>query len=98
MTAKNQPSKPTKLPKPTKPPKRPPMPKVGLGEIVVVRDSEAGVHFGKLVDYDDDTNSAILMNARRVWQWAGALSVHGLAAYGCNDSGTKCDITCPPPR
>ena len=71
------------------------MKKVGLGEIVVVRDHDAGVHFGRLVDYDVAAKSARLEDARRIWQWAGALSVHGLAAYGCATEGTKCDASVP---
>jgi len=71
------------------------MKKIGLGETVVVRDSEAGVHFGTLNDYDVANTTAILTDARRIWQWAGALSVHGLAAYGCDEKGTKCDNPVP---
>ena len=51
-----------------------------LGKVVVVRTFSAGVHVGKLVDKNGD--EVMLENARRVWRWEGANTLHELSLNG----------------
>lgn len=51
-----------------------------LGKVVVVRTYAAGVHVGKVVDKDSD--EVMLENARRIWGWRGANTLHELALHG----------------
>lgn len=50
------------------------------GKYVIVRTVNAGCFAGTLVSRDG--SEARLENARRLWYWAGAASLSGLAAYG----------------
>jgi len=52
----------------------------------------AGVHFGRLAEFDAASKSATLTDARNVWYWRGAASCHGLAARGLDHEGSK---VCP---
>jgi hypothetical protein len=55
---------------------------------VIIRATNAGVFFGKLVKKTGD--EVILHDARRIWQWAGAASLSQLAAEGTkNPAGCK---------
>jgi len=56
-----------------------------IGRIVVVRDNDAGVHVGELEFANIPAKFARLKNARKIWEWEGALSVHGVAAKGIVD-------------
>jgi len=47
---------------------------------VIIRATNAGVFFGKLVKKTGD--EVTLHDARRIWQWAGAASLSQLAAEG----------------
>lgn len=58
-----------------------------LGKVVLVRDDKAGVHVGTLESVDG--KSCVLRNARKVWYWSGAASVHGIAAKGLNQRESK---------
>lgn len=60
-----------------------------IGQTVLVRDHRAGVHVGELVSLDLATKSCVLKNARKVWYWEGAASVHGIAAKGLSHTGSK---------
>ena len=63
-----------------------------VGHLVVVRDNMAGVHFGRLAEFDAASKSASIIDARKVWYWRGAASCHGLAARGLDHDGSK---VCP---
>ena len=47
---------------------------------VMVRSTNAGVFYGKLVSRDGDT--VVLKDSRRVWYWAGAATLSELANRG----------------
>jgi len=48
-----------------------------LGRAVVVRTYSAGVHVGNVVDKDGD--EVMLKDARRIWRWQGANTLHEIA-------------------
>ena len=47
---------------------------------VMVRSTNAGVFYGKVVSRDEDT--VVLKDSRRVWYWAGAATLSELANRG----------------
>ena len=53
-----------------------------LGTFVVVRTYSAGVHVGTLSAQDG--KNVTLTDARRVWRWHGANTLHELANVGCD--------------
>jgi len=53
------------------------------GQFVVVRTFSAGVHVGTLTAADG--KNVTLVNARRVWRWRGANTLHELALRGCDE-------------
>jgi hypothetical protein len=57
------------------------------GSLVLVRDDKAGVHVGTLVALSAE--AVTLSNARKVWYWTGAASVHGIAVRGLSQAGSK---------
>ena len=59
------------------------------GKIVLVRDNMAGIHVGELVSFDPANKTCELRNARKVWQWFGAGSCHGVAAHGLDTDRSK---------
>lgn len=50
------------------------------GKQVVVRTTSAGVHCGTLVSRKGQ--EVALKDARRIWSWSGALSLHEVSARG----------------
>jgi len=50
---------------------------------VVVRTRSAGVHVGTLVKHQG--REVELANARRVWRWRGANTLHELALHGASE-------------
>lgn len=60
------------------------------GKFVVVRTYSAGVHFGVLEEMEGQI--VRLSKARRLWQWAGALSLSEVAMDGINISGSKISV------
>lgn len=56
----------------------------------MIRTMGAGVHFGTLEEKEGQ--SVRLSNARRLWQWAGALSLSEVAAKGVTISGSKISV------
>jgi len=56
-------------------------------ELVLIRANSAGVHFGTLVSQKGQ--QVHLKNARRIWNWTGALSLSEIAAKGLNISNSK---------
>jgi hypothetical protein len=63
--------------------------KYHIGDPVIVRCRDAGVHCGILVDYYDRT--AILKNSRRMWKWWAEKehSLSGVARHGIRRSDSK---------
>ena len=59
--------------------------------LVVVRTYSAGVHCGTLSARKGQEVS--LVNARRIWSWSGALSLHEVAVRGI--SGGKVSVVVP---
>jgi len=56
---------------------------------VIVRCAQAGVFFGRLVDFDKVNACVRLTECRRLWHWDGAASLSELAV-----SGTKQPESC----
>lgn len=50
------------------------------GQYVVVRTYSAGVHVGELVSQQG--KEVTLKNARRIWSWQGAYTLHEIALAG----------------
>lgn len=55
-----------------------------IGKYVVVRTHSAGVHIGTLVQQSG--TAALLSNARRLWRWSGAVTLHEVAIHGVDRS------------
>jgi hypothetical protein len=47
---------------------------------VVIRTYSAGVHVGELESRDG--KEAVLTNARRIWSWKGANTLHEISLHG----------------
>lgn len=56
-------------------------------QLVVVRTYGAGVHIGKLVSQDGQT--VVLDDARRLWRWRGANTLHEVAQKGVATEYTR---------
>lgn len=57
------------------------------GKVVVVRTYSAGVHVGTLVSRKGQ--EIRLRDARRVWRWSGANTLHELALRGATEDWTR---------
>jgi len=55
--------------------------------IVIVRTYSAGVHVGRLVSLKG--TEVVLGDARRVWRWRGANTLHELSQRGADESWTR---------
>lgn len=51
-----------------------------LGEFAIVRTHSAGVHLGTLAEWSG--TCVILTNARRLWRWRGAYTLHEVSRAG----------------
>jgi hypothetical protein len=58
------------------------LPKLNTSNVVLVRCKSAGVFFGELESFTQNTGVIKLKNARRVWYWSGAASLSQLAVDG----------------
>lgn len=65
-----------------------------VGEFCILRTRSAGVHCGVLVEIAGTV--AVLRDARRVWRWRGANSLHELSQQGAAQEWTR--ISEPVPR
>jgi len=54
---------------------------------VIVRTYSAGVHFGRLVRYTGQ--EVVLSDARRIWRWRGANTLHELSIHGAAEEWTR---------
>lgn len=57
------------------------------GEFVLIRTRDAGVHCGVLAEYGD--GCVLLRDARRIWRWRGANTLHELALRGAANDYTR---------
>lgn len=58
-----------------------------IGEKVLIRTINAGVHYGTLVERNDKI--VLLSNAKRIWSWSGAFSLNEIAMVGLDKNGSK---------
>lgn len=58
-----------------------------IGEFVIVRTYSAGIHCGTLAE--SNGTAALLTDARRVWRWRGANSLHELSLNGAAKDWTR---------
>lgn len=56
-------------------------------KLVVVRTYGAGVHIGKLVSQRGQ--EVVLADARRLWRWRGANTLHEVASKGVSQDHTR---------
>ena len=63
------------------------------GKEVIVRCRDAGVHIGELVEGSVKGRSLELRNARRLWKWAGALTLNEVSQNGVD---RKNSMICKP--
>jgi hypothetical protein len=60
-----------------------------IGEYVIIRTYSAGVHLGFLSSYNETSKDAVLVNARMLWSWQGALALSDVASQGINFEKSK---------
>lgn len=52
-----------------------------IGKFCIVRTYSAGVHCGTLIE---SAGTAVrLTDARRIWRWQGAFTLHEMSIHGC---------------
>ena len=56
-------------------------------EYVIVRTDSAGVHVGVLGPKSGE--EVVLTEARRVWYWQGAKTLHEMSLHGLKEKGSK---------
>ena len=54
----------------------------GKAPAVIVRTCSAGVHYGHLVEQSADGKRVVLIQAKRIWSWKGANTLHEIALRG----------------
>lgn len=61
-----------------------------IGEFVLIRARSAGVHFGTLRRFEiaGEIATAELTQARRLWHWKGARTLHEVSLHGVKE-GSK---------
>lgn len=59
---------------------------------VLVRTYSAGVHIGEL--FSREGKEIVLLNARRIWSWKGANTLHEISLRGVG-AGSKISETIP---
>lgn len=64
-----------------------------IGRQVLVRTYSAGVHFGTLESRNREEGR--LANARRIWSWNGANTLHEIALRGVNVAESKISEAVP---
>jgi len=60
-----------------------------IGKYCVIRTYSAGVHVGELVSHSGAEVG--LKNARRIWRWKGANTLHEIALRGVGDGSRVSD-------
>lgn len=61
-------------------------------KLVTIRTYSAGVHVGELVSRNG--KEIVLRNARRVWSWSGALSLHEVSTRGITGGKISVAVDC----
>lgn len=56
---------------------------------VLIRTRDAGIHCGDLCDKNLNEGWVRLDNARRIWRWRGANTLHELALNGAEEDYTR---------
>lgn len=56
-----------------------------INKKVIIHCAYAGVFYGTIANYDDQTKTAELHNCRRIWYWDGACSLSQLAVEGTKE-------------
>ena len=64
-----------------------------IGQHVVLRTENAGVHIGTLVSLTQ--GAAVVSGSRRLWYWKGAFSLSEVAAKGVEKKGTRMALEIP---
>jgi hypothetical protein len=65
---------------------------IKLGDYVLVRTATAGVHVGTLASIDASAKVVTLTDARIVWYWAGAFTLHAIAEEGLDSQESKLSV------
>ena len=60
-----------------------------IGEFVLVRTRNAGVHCGELAEWSQQGTAIRLTNARRIWRWRGANTLNELSLHGAERAWTR---------
>lgn len=63
-----------------------------INKKVIIRTNRAGVFYGTLAEYDEQTRTAEIHNCRRLWYWRGACSISQLATDGVKEP-RQCKFT-----
>ena len=61
-----------------------------IGKYVVVRTYSAGVHIGVL--QTQNGKEVTLKDARRIWSWNGAFTLHAVATKGIKSGNLSCVV------
>ena len=64
-----------------------------IGQHVLLRTRNAGVHIGTLVSLS--CGDAVISGVRRLWYWKGAFSLSEVAAKGVEKKGTRMALEIP---
>ena len=72
---------------------KPDIVRVRLSTITLVRTYSAGVHFGTVIEHTG--KNVTLINARRLWKWAGACSLSQIAVDGVDLKNSKISVPVP---
>lgn len=64
-------------------------------DYVIIRTYSAGVHVGYLLEQDG--KEVTLINARRLWKWAGAFTLNEIAVNGVAKPD-ECKFSCEVPK
>lgn len=59
-------------------------------DFVLIRTQSAGVHFGTLIERNGQ--EVHLKNAKRLWSWNGAFSLHEIATKGLDIKNSKISL------
>jgi hypothetical protein len=59
-------------------------------DFVLIRTQSAGVHFGTLIERNGQ--EVHLKDAKRLWSWNGALSLHEIATKGLDIKNSKISL------
>lgn len=63
-------------------PQQPPTQSPMVGKFCIVRTVAAGVHCGVIQSFDGQT--VAISDARRIWRWRGANTLHELSQHGAS--------------